>query len=62
MCVNDEAKLRECIQMLSVLRDSLVPCDYVGNDSVILDGIKIESADFVLANAIEILKGVREND
>ena len=57
----DKAKLRECIQMLGVLQDSLVPCDYVGNDSAILDGITIESANFVLTTAIEILKGVKEN-
>lgn len=58
----DEAMLRECIQMLGILQDSLVPCDYVGNDSTILDGITIESADFVLTTAIKILKGVKDND
>lgn len=50
-----DGRIRECIQMLCELKDSLVPCDYVGNDSAILDGIKIESADFVLTSAIEIL-------
>ena len=53
-----DSEMRECIQMLGVMQDSLVPCDYVGNDSAILDGITIESADFVLTTAIKILKEV----
>lgn len=58
----NDVELRECIDMLGALQDSLVPCDYVGNDSTILEGIKIESADFVLTTAIKILKGVKENE
>lgn len=58
----NDAELLECIQMLCAMQDSLVPCDYVGNDSAILDGIKAESADFVLTTAIKILKGVKNNE
>ena len=53
----DESKVRECIKMLGAMQDSLVPCNYVGNDSALLDNITIESADFVLTTAIKILKG-----
>lgn len=58
----NDAELRECIDMLGALQDSLVPCDYVENDSAILDGIKIESADFALTTAIKILKGVKDHE
>ena len=58
----NDAELLECIQMLTAMHDSLVPCDYVGNDSTILDGIKIESADFVITTAIKILKRVKDHE
>lgn len=53
--MTEESKLRECIEMLGILRSNLVPCDYVGNDSTIIDSITIDSADFVLSTAMHIL-------
>lgn len=51
----EESKLRECITMLGVLQARLVPCDYVGDESTIIEGIKPENADYVLGTAMRVL-------
>lgn len=50
-----ESKLRESIQMLGEMRSHLIPCNYGGDDSTIIRGVEVESADFVLTTAIKIL-------
>lgn len=56
--MTEESKLRESIQMLGEMRSHLVPCNYVGDDSTIIRGVEVESADFVLTTAIKILSDV----
>lgn len=56
-----ESEIRETIDMLRAIQNSICPVDYVGNESTIIDSIKPESVDFVLEKAISLLcnmKGV----
>lgn len=51
-----QSEIRECIDMLIAIQNSLVPCDYVGNESTIIDSVKLESADYVIDKAIKLLR------
>ena len=50
-----ESEIRETIDMLRAIQNSLYPVDYVGSESTIIADIKPESVDFVLEKAISLL-------
>lgn len=50
-----ETEIRETIDMLRAIQNSLYPVDYLGNDATIIEDIKPESVDFVLEKAISLL-------
>lgn len=50
-----ESEIRETIDMLRAIQNSLHPVDYLGNESTIIEDIKPESVDYVLEKAISLL-------
>ena len=51
-----QSEIRECIDMLIAIPNSLVPCDYAGTESTIIDSVKLDSADYVIDKAIKLLR------
>ena len=54
-----ESEIRETIDLLRAIQNSLYPVDYVGNESTIIEDIKPESVDFVLEKTISLLSKMK---